>query len=73
MAKVWHQFHMKYDLLSPEPRVEETTADLKLVTSISLKQERNDAVEPLYTAMDFLSDGRLAVIDNNNKSPTGSS
>ena len=66
-------FHIKYDLLSPEPRVEETTADLKLVTSISLKQERNDTVEPLYTAMDFLSDGRLAVIDNNNKSPTGSS
>ena len=59
-------FRLEKNMLCPE--VENTGATLKLVTSVDVKQEEDDTGEPLYSGMDFLPDGRLAVIDNTNKS-----
>ena len=59
-------FRLEKNMLCPE--VENTGATLKLVTSVDVKQEEYDTGEPLYSGMDFLPDGRLAVIDNTNKS-----
>lgn len=39
---------------------------LKLVTSVEVKQCQKDQFKPLYTGIDFFSDGRLAVVDNPN-------
>ncbi|XP_045184988.2 uncharacterized protein LOC123542995 [Mercenaria mercenaria] len=39
---------------------------LTKITSIDLKQTGDDAEEPLYTGLDFLPDGRLVAVDNNN-------
>ncbi|XP_045186356.2 uncharacterized protein LOC123544345 [Mercenaria mercenaria] len=40
---------------------------LTKITSIDLKQTGDDVKEPLYSGLDFLPDGRLVAVDNNNK------
>jgi WD40 repeat protein len=40
---------------------------LTLLASIELKQGEGDVMEPLYTGLDFLPDGRLVAVDNYNK------
>ncbi|XP_053385687.1 uncharacterized protein LOC123538035 [Mercenaria mercenaria] len=40
---------------------------LTKITSIDLKQTKNDVGEPLYSGLDFLPDGRLVAADNINK------
>ncbi|XP_053403313.1 uncharacterized protein LOC128558376 [Mercenaria mercenaria] len=37
------------------------------ITSIDLKQTKDDVGEPLYSGLDFLPDGRLVAVDNENK------
>ena len=39
---------------------------LKLIKSVEVKQCDGDVKKPWYTGMDFLSDGRLVVVDNMN-------
>ncbi|XP_053404870.1 uncharacterized protein LOC128558727 [Mercenaria mercenaria] len=40
---------------------------LTMITSIDLKQTGDDVGEPLYTGLDFLPDGRLIAVDNQNE------
>ncbi|XP_060576115.1 uncharacterized protein LOC132733482 [Ruditapes philippinarum] len=44
-----------------------TEVILTPVKSIDLKQGKGDKDEPLYTGIDFLPDGRLVAVDNENK------
>ena len=53
-------------------RLEKVTDDttspvtLKLIKSVEVKQCDGDVKEPWYSEMDFLSDGRLVVVDHRN-------
>ncbi|XP_053404893.1 uncharacterized protein LOC128558740 [Mercenaria mercenaria] len=40
---------------------------LTMIISIDLKQTGDDVEEPLYSGLDFLPDGRLVAVDNENK------
>ncbi|XP_053389325.1 uncharacterized protein LOC128552316 [Mercenaria mercenaria] len=40
---------------------------LTKITCIDLKQTGDDVMEPFYTGLDFLPDGRLITVDNKNK------
>ncbi|XP_053392211.1 zinc-binding protein A33-like [Mercenaria mercenaria] len=40
---------------------------LTMITSIDLKQTGDDVEKPLYSGLDFLPDGRLIAVDNQNK------
>lgn len=51
------------DFLSPEVN---KAAQLKLVTWVNLNKGQDDTGIPLYSAMDFLPDGRLVVVDTEN-------
>lgn len=42
-------------------------AELKLILSLDAKQQDNDSKSPLYCGIDFFPDGRLAIVDNQNK------
>lgn len=54
------------------PETSKVTSDekpiitLKKITSIDLKQSGDDVMEPLYSGLDFLPDGRLVAVDNQN-------
>ena len=70
VAKVPVDIALPHQLTSQ--RLEKVTDDttspvtLKLIKFVEVKQCDGDVKEPLYTGMDFLSDGRLVVVDNMN-------
>ena len=70
VAKVPVDIALPHQLTSQ--RLEKVTDDttspvtLKLIKSVEVKQCDGDVEEPWYTGMDFLSDGRLVVVDHMN-------
>ncbi|XP_053404872.1 uncharacterized protein LOC128558728 [Mercenaria mercenaria] len=63
------QLTLKYSVPKDEKPIAPVDPIVKFtkITSIDLKQTGDDAKEPLYTGLDFLPDGRLVALDNNNK------
>ncbi|XP_045202186.2 uncharacterized protein LOC123555659 [Mercenaria mercenaria] len=60
---------LKYTLPEAKGSVAPVDPNVKLtkITSIKLKKTGDDAGEPHYSGLDFLPDGRLVAVDNNNK------
>jgi len=51
----------------PTPQVTQRHVQLKLVATLDLVKTERDEREPLVTGLHFLPDGRIAAIDNKNK------
>ncbi|XP_045202616.2 uncharacterized protein LOC123556085 [Mercenaria mercenaria] len=60
---------LKYTLSEAKKSVAPVDPIVKLtkITSIKLKKTGDDVKEPFYTGLDFLPDGRLVTVDNQNK------